>query len=57
MALSRPRSHLRLGHHGPVPKELQKVLALGPDAHIRAEIARLKDLDQKTRPKTRAAQG
>eukprot|EP00663_Eupelagonemidae_sp_cell21sb_P001387 gene1387-5848_t len=56
VALSRPRHHSRLAHHGPVPPELKRVMAIGPAPHIQAELARLDQLDLETRPKTHAAQ-
>jgi len=55
VALSRPRHHSRLGHHGPVPPEMRALLALGPAPHIKAELARLRALAVATRPKVRAA--
>lgn len=55
VAMSRARNAVRLAHHGKTPDGLQKLLAVGPEAHIRAELARLKDLDIKTRPKSAAA--
>eukprot|EP00664_Eupelagonemidae_sp_cell27_P009117 gene9117-1892_t len=55
VALSRARHHTRLAHYGPVMPYVPQMLALGPSPHIRAEIARLKDLALKTRVKTRAA--
>ena len=55
VALSRPRHHSRLGHHGKVPPELRHLLALGPAPHIVAELARLRALAIATRKKVNAA--
>ena len=51
---SRPRHASRLGVHGPVPPEFFRALLVGPEPHVIAELARLRDRATKTRPKVDA---
>ena len=51
---SRARHASRIGLHGPAPPEFLRALLAGPEAHVVAELARLRDRATKTRPKVDA---
>eukprot|EP00660_Eupelagonema_oceanica_P006729 gene6729-17285_t len=56
VALSRVQHHSRVAVYGPPPPELKRVMELGPQPHIIAEVARLRQRAEITRRKVHAAQ-